>query len=152
MKFLDITKLRENIEKRAEYNLSNCNIDAACVYVSQNGKEVYRNVFGKQTQVNSEPVTSKTLFRLASMTKPVTSIAIGILVDKGLISLNDTVEKYLPIFSDLNIRILDQNRKDKILGKAKTKPTILHLLTHTSGIGSDEIGKEFEEDVHNALI
>ncbi len=139
MNHLNIKKLKENIESRAAKNVSEANIGAAGIAVTQNDKIVYEGYFGEMTQQNGEKISEKTMYRLASMTKPVTSAAIGILWDRNLISLDDKIEKYIPCFKDLHIRNSDANGSITDMGTVKTPPTILHLLTHTSGIGCDAI-------------
>ena len=76
------------------------------------------------------------------MTKPITAVAILILVDRGLISLDEPVSKYIPEFEDIHIITPDGTD----LGKTKTPVTILHCLTHTSGFGSEKIIAMSEDD------
>src|SRR5690349_18169030 len=76
------------------------------------------------------------IFNIASMTKPVTSVAIMMLAEQGKLSLDDPVSKFLPGFDHLQV-ITKFNDKD---GTYETRPagtvmTLRHLLTHTSGIG-----------------
>jgi CubicO group peptidase (beta-lactamase class C family) len=76
------------------------------------------------------------IFRIASMTKPVTSVAMMMLVDEGERALDDDVSKYLPAFK--NPQVI--SRLDLAAGTYETRPargpiTIRQLLTHTSGIG-----------------
>jgi len=81
-------------------------------------------------------VDSNTVFRIASMTKPITSAAIMMLLERGLFLLDDPIEKYLPEFK--NMRVLNGKRDNEgnaTTRKSKTSITIRHLLTHTSGIG-----------------
>ena len=76
------------------------------------------------------------IFNIASMTKPVTSVAVMILVEQGKLSLDDPVSKYMPGFDNLQV-ITKFNEMDGTYETrpAKTVMTIRHLLTHTSGIG-----------------
>ena len=83
------------------------------------------------------PVGEKTLFRLASMTKPITAVAALILVERGLIDLYDTVEKYLPEFSDIKIISPDSNGNFTVISEPSKKVRIINLLNHTSGIGTN---------------
>ncbi len=98
----------------------------------QNGSVVLKKHFGNTSLDGYRDVTDDTIYRLASMTKPITAVAILILVERGLISLSDSVSKFLPEFED--IHIVSDNGTD--LGKTNTPVTILHCLTHTSGFGS----------------
>ena len=98
---------------------------------------IYKNCFGHTSKDSAAPVSERTLFRLASMTKPITSIATLILVERGQLSLSDKVSDYLPEFKDIHVKHLANDNKEIDLGKAKSDITIAHLLSHTSGFGSD---------------
>ncbi len=139
MQRLDLQKLKNNIETRAAKNVAEANVGAAAIAVTQDNKIVFKGFFGEMTQQNGEKVGERTMYRLASMSKPITAIAIGILWSRNLISLDDTIEKYIPVFHGLRIRNLDADGNIVDLGAVQTAPTIFHLLTHTSGIGSDTV-------------
>ena len=132
MKKLDKARLENNIREVAKYDLENNNVFASSYFVYQNGDTVFEQHFGFCDLEKTKPVNSDTIYRLASMTKPITAVGILTLVDEGLISLNDAVSKYIPDFNKIHIITTDM----KDLGVSDTEVTILHLLTHTSGIGS----------------
>jgi CubicO group peptidase (beta-lactamase class C family) len=82
------------------------------------------------------PMAKDTIFNMASMTKPVTSVAIMMLVDEGKLKLDDEVAKYLPKWKDpLVISRFNEADASYETRPAKRPITIRHLLTHTSGIG-----------------
>lgn len=85
---------------------------------------------------NAPAVSGKTIFRLASMTKPITSMAALILIDRGLLSLEDHVAKYVPEYAD--VHVIDPETSEDF-GKIKTPITVRHLLSHTSGIGTSNL-------------
>ena len=97
---------------------------------------LYSGAFGLQDTANGVPMTTDTIFRIASMTKPVTSVAVMMLVQEGDIGLDDPVADYLPAFEDLKV-IENYNPADKSYTSrpAATPMTVRHLLTHTSGLG-----------------
>ena len=97
---------------------------------------VYTGAFGRQNVAAGVPMATDSIFRIASMTKPVTSVAVMMLVQEGDIGLDDPVSQYLPAFEDLKV-IENFNAADKSYGTrpAKTPMTVRHLLTHTSGLG-----------------
>jgi methyl acetate hydrolase len=97
---------------------------------------VYTGAFGRQDVAGGLPMANDTIFRIASMTKPVTSAAIMMLVQEGDIGLDDPVSDYLPAFEDQRV-IENFNPADKsyTTRPAATPMTIRHLLTHTSGLG-----------------
>ena len=97
---------------------------------------LYNEAAGKSSTLRNTPMTKDTIFNMASMTKPVTSVAIMMLVDEGKLKLDDEVAKYLPKWKD-PVVISKFNEAD---ASYETRParrpiTIRHLLTHTSGIG-----------------
>lgn len=129
MRYLDEKRLTTNIETRMRGNMEAGIIGGASVWVWQDGKELYRRHFG-------EGVSEKTVYRLASMTKPITGVAAGKLIEEGKLSLQDPVDKYFPEFRELPIVALENGRLVKI-GKPEKLPTVLNILTHTSGFGGE---------------
>jgi CubicO group peptidase (beta-lactamase class C family) len=96
---------------------------------------LYEGAAGKRDTANNVPMSPDTIFNIASMTKPVTSVAIMMLLEQRKLALDDPVSKYLPGFDNLQV-ITKFNESD---GTYETRPakramTIRHLLTHTSGI------------------
>jgi methyl acetate hydrolase len=97
---------------------------------------LYNEAFGRSSTLSNRPMAKDTIFNMASMTKPVTSVAIMMLVDEGKLKLDDEVATYLPKYKD-PVVISKFNDAD---ASYETRParrpiTIRHLLTHTSGIG-----------------
>ena len=129
--------LKTNIEAAAEYDFHNHKVFGSAYCVIQEDNVIYKNCFGTTSADNAEAVTGNTIFRLASMTKPITAIAALILVERGQLSLSDKVSDYLPEYKDVHITQISDTNEIIDLGKAQNDITICHLLTHTSGIGSD---------------
>ena len=97
---------------------------------------LYNEAFGKSRTLTSTPMAKDTIFNMASMTKPATSIAIMMLVDEGKLKIDDEVAKYLPKWKDpLVISKFNEADASYQTRPAKRPITIRHLLTHTSGIG-----------------
>ncbi|MFQ5944055.1 MAG: serine hydrolase domain-containing protein [Anaerolineales bacterium] len=89
------------------------------LYVARRGVIFLDEVFGRSSpEPDSAPLTREALFPLASITKPITATAVMILVEEGLVGLNQPVQEYVPEF----------------LGEKKHLVLIRHLLTHTSGL------------------
>lgn len=139
-KELDFSVLRQEITRAAQYDFDHQKVFGCAYSVYQGGHKPCRMYFGSQSPDGDVPVTGKTVFRIASMTKPVTAVAMLLLADRGLISLDDPLAKYLPEFSNMEIAAPDESGTWHSFGKAKSDPTILQVLTHTAGIGS-EAGK-----------
>ena len=139
MQILNVEKLKDNINEIARYDLENHKIFGSGYMVMQQGKVVYKHYFG-YASTNQKELDDRTIFRLASMTKPMSAIATLILVERGMLALEDEVSKFIPEYQ--NVRITKVENGELVdYGPAKTPITIRHLLTHTSGIGSLEIKK-----------
>jgi methyl acetate hydrolase len=97
---------------------------------------LYNEAAGKSRTATNTPMAKDTIFNMASMTKPVTSVAIMMLVDQGKLKLDDPVATYLPTWKD-PVVISKFNDADASYETrpAKRPITIRHLLTHTSGLG-----------------
>jgi CubicO group peptidase (beta-lactamase class C family) len=97
---------------------------------------LYAGAFGRQDVGRDVPMAEDTIFRIASMTKPVTSAAVMMLVQEGDVALDDPISEYLPAFE--NPRVIENfDAVDKTYSSrpAAGPITIRHLLTHTSGLG-----------------
>lgn len=130
MNRLDINRLGENIDRAAAYDMDNHKLFGSAYYVYQDGVELEK-CYGTQTLKGDAPITGNTVFRLASMTKPITAVATLILVERGLLSLDDPIDRFLPEFGRIKIKDAQGN-----LSEPQKLPTLRHLLTHTSGIAT----------------
>ena len=143
MKKLNFEKVQENVRAHITTVIGERELPCASVLVYQANQGFYREEFGFADISQKETLTKDAMFRLASMTKPITAVATMILVDKGLLSLDDPITKYIPEFSNLHIGKIENG--EVVDGVAvKTVVTIKELLTHSSGMGSGDIGaKDF---------
>ena len=112
-------------------------ISGAIVLIQQHGKPVYHEFFGVQDVVSKAPMTDKTIFRLASMTKAITSVVSMQLLEEGKIKLDDPVSKYIPSFA--NVKVGWEKKADDgtpaLEMIAPDRPMkVWDLMTHTSGI------------------
>jgi CubicO group peptidase (beta-lactamase class C family) len=140
MRRLDAAVLARRIEARAAEDIAAGNISGAAVAVWQDGCEVFCGHFGTRAPESEEALTEGTVFRLASMTKPITGVAIMRQIEKGLVSLDDTLDRFIPEYAEMDIARPAGDGRYEIVGKAKERIRILHLLTHTSGVGCGELG------------
>lgn len=124
--------LQKKIDKIAQYDLDENNVFGSAYMVSENGKTVIESYYGYTDSKGEKKVSKDTLYRICSMTKPVTTAATLILVDRGLLSLSDPVKKYIPEFE--NIHIIDKDGND--LGKPKHELVISDMLAHVNGFGT----------------
>jgi CubicO group peptidase (beta-lactamase class C family) len=112
-------------------------IPGAILLIQQHGKPVYHEFLGVQDVVSKAPMTDKTIFRLFSMTKAITSVAAMMLVDEGKLKLEDPIAKYIPSFANVKVGVEKKNEdgtKVLELVPPNRPPTILDLARHTSGI------------------
>jgi CubicO group peptidase (beta-lactamase class C family) len=98
-------------------------------------KPIYSGAFGKADVARNRTMRPDSIFQLASMTKPVTSLAAMMLVEHGQLGLDDPVTKYLPEFSKVQVLTVWHDADATYEGRAPRRPiTIRDLLTHTSGM------------------
>ena len=110
-------------------------VPGVVVLITDRERVLYQGAFGVADVATGRPLTSDALFRIASMTKPVTSTALMQLVKQGRIGLDDPAEKYLPELAGLKvIESFDARTGDYKVRPASKPPTVRHFLTHTSGL------------------
>jgi CubicO group peptidase (beta-lactamase class C family) len=112
-------------------------IPGAILLIQQHGKPVYHEFFGVRDVATRAPMTDDTIFRLFSMTKPITSVVAMQLIEEGKLSLNDPVAKYIPSFAKARVGVekkADNGEKALELVPLNRPITILDLMTQTSGI------------------
>jgi CubicO group peptidase (beta-lactamase class C family) len=107
-------------------------IAGAVALVLQDGKPVYERAVGWSDKEAGRRMTTDTLFRIASQTKAITSVAILSLVEEGRIDLNEPASRYIPGFAKTTVAA--QSGSDVSFVPAKRQITIRDLLTHTAGI------------------
>ena len=90
---------------------------------------------------NRNPMNTKTRFRIASMTKPVTAVAALILIEEGKLKLDDPIEQYLPLAEKIRVALPEnQMINDTFATEPLNRPiTILDLLTFSSGAGHSDL-------------
>jgi CubicO group peptidase (beta-lactamase class C family) len=122
------TSLRSAIERK--------DVPGVVALITDRKGVIYQGAFGVADVATGRPLTSDALFRIASMTKPVTSLALMQLVEQGKIGLDDPAEKYLPELANPQvIESFDAATGAYQLRPASKVPTVRQFLTHTSGMG-----------------
>ena len=102
--------------------------------VFKDGKELYSGSFGFADRENKIPMSRDSIFRLFSLSKPVTSAAAMILIDRGLLSPDDPVSKFFPEYADLRYSSGRDESDSEIILPCPDELKISHLLTMTSGL------------------
>jgi len=128
-------------------------IPGAVVLIARHGRIAYFEPFGFRDREAGAPMTRDTIFRIASMTKPITSVAAMILVDQGRLSLSEPVSRYLPEFKDVQVGVERASAGGALelsLEPARQEMTVQDLLRHTSGLTYGFFGKSLVKDRYNA--
>ncbi len=123
----------ENIDKKL--------ISGAVGFIARDGRIIYNRAFGVRDLESKTPLRTDDIFRIASQTKAITSVAVMMLFEEGKLLLDDPVSKYLPAFSK-PVVLSQFNPADSSYNTvpAKREITVRDLLTHTSGIDYAVIG------------
>jgi CubicO group peptidase (beta-lactamase class C family) len=112
-------------------------IPGAIMMIQRNGKTAYFNSFGVRDPGTKAPMTPDTIFRIYSMSKPITTVAAMMLVEEGKLQLDEPLSKYIPAFADVKVGVENKGEDGKIgldLVPVKRPITIQDLMRHTSGL------------------
>ena len=104
--------------------------------IARKGKVVHYKTIGFSDLEKQEPLKKDSLFRIYSMSKPITGVAIMILLEEGKLRLNDPVSLYIPEFAETKVLVVSEDGTTALVDQSK-KMTIRDLATHTSGIAYD---------------
>ena len=112
-------------------------IPGAIMMIQRGGKTAYFSSFGVRDPGTKEPMTPDTIFRIYSMSKPITTVAAMMLVEEGKLQLDEPLSKYIPAFKDVMVGVErkgDDGKPALDLVPAKRQITIQDLMRHTSGL------------------
>ena len=126
-------------------------IPGAILLIQQHGKPVYHEFFGVRDVATKLPMTDDTIFRLFSMSKPITSVVAMQLIEEGKFFLDDPIAKYIPSFTNVKVGVekkAEDGTSTLELVPPSRPPTILDLMRQTSGItygfyGSSAVRKAY---------
>jgi CubicO group peptidase (beta-lactamase class C family) len=128
-------------------------IPGAVLLVARNGKVVYDHAIGYQDREKKIPMKPDAIFRIFSMSKPITTVAVMMLAEEGKIDLLAPASQYLPEFKDLKVAV---EKTDPATGKTvlaledpKRPMTVQDLLRHTSGLVYGPFGHTLVHDAYN---
>ena len=139
---LDADKLEKTVTASNEARIEAGTITGAHVFIKQSGKTVLDKTYGLDG-VGGTALKNNAVYRIASMTKPITALALLIEHDRGHLSIYDDVSKYIPEFAEMYVAKKDKDGNNiigadglKVAGKKATKSLKLYqLVSHTSGVG-----------------
>lgn len=121
------------------------NLPGLLTAVARHGKIVHFETIGMRDVENRKPIETDTIFRIHSMSKPITSVAVMMLYEEGHFRLDTPVSDFIPEFKNMKV----YNEYQTEISEAKNEVTIKHLLTHTAGLtygwGSGPVDKRYRE-------
>jgi CubicO group peptidase (beta-lactamase class C family) len=143
---LSTERLRQ-IHAMVQRHIDAGDITGAAMLVARKGQIVYLEAQGVMDLESKKPMTRDSMFRMASMTKPVIGTSIMMMLEEGKLQLGDPVSKYIPEFKDMKVAVLIEaghgpGNPPKFYTMPAERPiTIKDLLTHTSGLSSGPMGQ-----------
>ena len=141
----------QRIHEAVQRHIDAGEISGAVTLVARNGRIVHFEAHGLMDLETKKPMAKDAIFRIASMTKPITGVAVMMMVEEGKIRLTDPVSKFIPEFKDTRVAMGRDTISPRPSGNRGGQPdfylvpayreiTIRDLLTHTSGLMSGGIG------------
>ena len=144
------------IDELTKKHIEAGHIQGGVTIVARRGKVVHFSTHGEMDVEKGRPMELDAIYLMASSAKPVIAVAVMMLVDEGLLSLNDPVSKYIPEFADMKVAVpvepadgggskeWDKGNKKEDVAEHRLVPldtpvTIHHLLTHTSGLRGGKV-------------
>ena len=121
-------------------------LPGATVMVARRGQIGWFDAIGRQSPAASAPMAHDTIFRIFSMTKPIVSIGIMMLIEDGHFLLSDPVAKFIPEFADQKVGVENNGKLDLV--PLKRPMTVQDLLRHTSGITYDHTGNGLVQQLY----
>lgn len=128
-----LARIAPAIKKRVDANV----FPGAVTLIARRGEIVHLEAHGFRDPAKTLPMAKDSLFRLASMTKPIVSVAAMMLIERGEMSLHQPVSLWLPELKDMKVEVrrVDKDGKEEIVDVPAERPiTVQDLLRHTSGL------------------
>jgi CubicO group peptidase (beta-lactamase class C family) len=128
------TERLKRIHEAIQRHIDAGEISGAVTLVARRGRVVHFEAHGLMDRESSKPMEKDAIFRIASMSKPVTGVAVMMMVEEGKLRLNDPVSKFIPEFKDAKVAIPRGKPGEFYVVPADRDLTIRDLLTHTNGL------------------
>lgn len=130
------TERLQRINEVIQRYIDNNQISGAVTLVARKGRIAHYEAQGLMDIEAKKPIRKDALFRMASSTKPVASVAIMMLLEEGKVRLSDPVSKFIPEFKNQKVAVVKSPATEIEMVPAAREITVRDLLTHTSGLGS----------------
>jgi CubicO group peptidase (beta-lactamase class C family) len=121
-------------------------LPGATVMVARRGQIGWFEALGKQNPASSAPMAHNSIFRIFSMTKPIVSVGIMMLIEEGHFLLSDAIAKFIPEFAGQKVGVENNGKLDLV--PLKRAMTVQDLLRHTSGITYDHTGNGLVQQLY----
>ena len=131
----------QRISQMVQRRIAAGEIAGAVTIVARKGRVAHHSAQGVMDLASKQPMTPATMFRIASMTKPIVGVAIMMMVEEGKLHLADPISRYIPTFRDMKVGVMQPGGERGSALQFYTVPaqreiTVKDLLTHVSGLGS----------------
>ena len=127
---------RIELDKLMQESVARHDVPGVVAAVANRDHTLYLGAFGKLDEHGAVDMPADAIFRIASMTKPVTSVGVMMLKEQGLLDIDDEIGKYLPEFAGMEvIASFDESDSTYTTRPAEREITLRQLLTHTAGFG-----------------
>jgi CubicO group peptidase (beta-lactamase class C family) len=134
------TERLQRVHETIQRHIDTKEISGAVTLVARNGRVVHFEAHGLMDLESKKPMAKDAIFRLASMTKPITAVAVLMLVEQGRIRMNDLVSRFIPTFKNTKVATAGGGGmggpREIAMVPANREITIHDCLTHTSGLDS----------------
>jgi CubicO group peptidase (beta-lactamase class C family) len=144
------------IDKVMETHVAQQKIAGGVTLLARHGKIAHLGVYGMMDVEAGKPMTPDTIFRIASMTKPITSVAVMMLYEEGHFRLNEPVSKFIPAFKEMFVLPPEDAEDSAQPVPATQQITIWNLLTHTDGLTyhwNERLGPQYvAADITHGLL
>lgn len=135
------TERLQRIHTLVQRHMDLGDITGAVMLVARKGQVAFVEAQGTMDLETKQPMTRDTVFRLASMTKPVIGTAVMMMLEEGKVQLGDPISKYIPEFKNMKVAVAQGAAPGHYNVPAAHDITVKELLTHTSGFSSGPMGQ-----------
>ena len=132
----------QRIHEAMQRHIDAGEISGAVTLVARRGRVVHFEAHGLMDLESKRPMEKDAIFRIASMSKPITGVAVMMMLEEGKLRLSDPVSKFLPEFKDAKVAVPRANSADFYVVPADRELTIRDLLTHTNGLMTGGAGSK----------
>ena len=150
------TQRLSRIDKVMEMHIAQQKIAGGVTLLARHGKIAHLGTYGMMDVEAEKPMTPDTIFRIASMTKPITSVAVMMLYEEGHFRLHEPVSKFIPAFKEMHVLPPEDAEDSAEPVPATEQITIWNLLTHTAGLTyhwNGRLGQQYTDaDITHGLL